>query len=152
VRDRTLSRDDRRRDRDGERPPAPPPADALLALQRGAGNRAVTGMLARDKDKAPEDTATSTTAQLGDIGVIPLDSASWDMPAKEVRIAFIGGRIGAKVMQASAEGKPLDPSWVSSPAAKSTLTGAIISSAQVDGDRIYAGVSFEKVDHEFVKR
>jgi hypothetical protein len=53
----------------------PAPAAAMLALRRSAGNRAVSGMLARDKDeKAPDDTATATntTSQLGDLGVIPL--------------------------------------------------------------------------------
>jgi hypothetical protein len=140
--------------------PAQAPADAMLALQRSAGNRAVSGMLARDKagEKAPEDTATSTTTQLGDLGVIPLDSASWDANGKEVHIIFGQGPIVSAFMNAFAKGRPLDPAWVSSPVAKSTMTGALIASANVSGESegkaglVSATINFEKVEHDFVKR
>jgi hypothetical protein len=72
-----------------------------------------------------------------------------------VRLVFPGGPVAAKVMQAAASGRTLDPAWVSSPVAKSTLTGAAISSVQAGSggeDRIFATVNFEKVDHEFVRR
>ena len=132
----------------------------MLALQRSAGNRAVSGMLARDKtgEKAPEDTATSVTTQLGDLGVIPLDSASWDANGKEVHIIFGQGPIVTAFMQAFTAGRPLNPAWVSSPVAKSTLTGALISSAHVSGESggksglVSATINFEKVEHDFVKK
>jgi hypothetical protein len=136
------------------------PADTLLDLQRSAGNHAVAGMLARDKDpKAPDNNnATSITTQLGELGVIPLDSASWDANGKDVHISFGQSPIVSDFMQAFRAGRPLNPAWVSTPAAKSTMTGALIAQAQLSGPsggedgRVNATINFEKVEHEFVKR
>lgn len=136
------------------------PGDAVLALQRSAGNHAVAGLLARDKtDAAPEDSATSVTSQLGDLGVIPLDFANWDSNGKDVHIAFADGPITTQFMEAFTKGHALAPAWVSSPVAKSTLTGALIGSAQITGPSggrrnglVQATINFEKVDHDFVKR
>jgi hypothetical protein len=151
MRAHRVRQDDRDEQRAGRAAaPAPAPADAVLALQRGAGNRAVSGILARDP-KAPEDTATNTTCQLGDLGVIPLDSVNWDRNGKEVHIVVRNSPIASAFMQAAATGKLLDPAWVSSPVAKSTLTGALLSNAQLNEDLIAATVNFEKVEHEFLK-
>jgi hypothetical protein len=162
VREHRHPDEDRRRERAGQPAgAAPAPADALLSLQRAAGNRAVAGMLARDKDdkdnKAPEATATNTTTELGDLGVIALDSARWDANGKDVHIVFAQSSLDAKVMQAVADGRVLKPAWISSPAAKSTLTGAMIATARLAGEStgagfVYATVNFETVDHDFVKR
>lgn len=135
------------------------PVDRLLDLQRSAGNHAVAGMLARDKDpKAPDDNATSVTCELGELGVIPLDSASWDANGKDVHIVFGQGPIATKFMEMFTRGRPLNPAWVSTPAAKSTMTGALIAQAHVSGESggkdglVSATINFEKVEHDFVKR
>lgn len=135
------------------------PADRLLDLQRSAGNHAVAGLLARDKDpRAPDDTATSVTSQLGDLGVIPLDAATWDANGKDVHIVFGQGPIVTGFMEAFRRGRPLDPAWVSTPAAKSTMTGALIAQAHLSGPSggkdglVNATINFEKVEHDFVKR
>jgi hypothetical protein len=135
------------------------PADALLDLQRSAGNHAVAGLLARDKDpKAPDDNATSITSQLGDLGVVPLDAANWDANGKDVHIVFGQGPIATRFMQAFTRGRPLDPAWVSTPAAKSTMTGALIAEAHLSESSggkdglVNATINFEKVEHDFVKR
>ena len=57
----------------------PLPAEAaVLGLQRAAGNRAVTALLARQPEPKPKkERAATSTLGLGDVsGVIPLDSAS----------------------------------------------------------------------------
>jgi hypothetical protein len=116
-------------------------------------------MLARDKDpKAPDDNATSVTSQLGDLGVIPLDSARWDANGKDIHIVFGQGPIATEFMQAYTEARPLNPAWVSTPAAKSTMTGALIAQASLSGPGggkdglVSATINFEKVEHAFVKR
>jgi hypothetical protein len=134
---------------------AQPPEDAVLALQRRAGNRAVTAMLARDK--APEASGTNTTMLLGDLGVIALDYASWDANGKEVHIGFLQNPMAPKFMAAAAAGTVLEPAWVSRPGLKSTLTGALISRVEPPGaqdpePRYQATVDFEKVDHDFSGR
>jgi hypothetical protein len=150
--DRTRRREERRADA------AAAPADAVLALQRSAGNHAVAGMLARDKDDKPPPDATSVTSQLGDLGVIPLDSASWDSDGKNVQIMFADGPLTTRVMDAMVKARPLDPAWISTPAMKSTMTGALIATAQASGPggghggSVQATINFEKVDHDFVKR
>jgi hypothetical protein len=54
----------------------PAGADAVLELQRGAGNQAVSSLLAREtKDKA--EAATGTRATLPGIGTIPLTSVQF---------------------------------------------------------------------------
>lgn len=150
-RERREAQDEAQRRGRRSDPAEAPPTDAVLALQRTAGNRAVTGMLARDK--APQDTATSTTSQLGDLGVVPLDAASWDANGKEVHIVFGQSEIVTKFMHAYTEGRALDPAWISSPVAKSTLTGALISQAQLSERTglVSASLNFEKVEHDFVK-
>jgi hypothetical protein len=130
------------------------PGDAVLALQRGAGNRAVTAMLARDK--APEDSGTNTTMLLGDLGVIPLDYANWDANGKEVHIGFVQSPISARFMAAAAAGTVLDPAWISRPGLTSTLTDAVIAraaapDAQATEPRIEATLNFLKVHHDFSK-
>ena len=61
-------------------PPARTAADDVLALQRSAGNRAVSAMLAREP--APADAkappAAAATAKLSGVGTIPLLSVSFD--------------------------------------------------------------------------
>ena len=60
-------------------PPARTAADDVLALQRSAGNRAVSAMLAREP--APADAkapAAAATATLSGIGTIPLLSVNLD--------------------------------------------------------------------------
>jgi type VI secretion system (T6SS) effector Hcp len=58
----------------------PAGADAVLELQRGAGNQAVSSLLARetkDKEKPKEEAAAGTRATLPDIGTIPLTSVQF---------------------------------------------------------------------------
>jgi hypothetical protein len=63
----------RRREERPESTERPPPAHDVLALQRSAGNRAVSALLAREPK--PEEPPAATAA-LSKIGVIPLLSFS----------------------------------------------------------------------------
>jgi Type VI secretion system effector, Hcp len=70
-------------ERERRAPDAPPaPAHPLLELQRGAGNRAVSSLLARapdtkEKEKAKEAAPTGTRATLPDVGTVPLLSVQF---------------------------------------------------------------------------
>jgi hypothetical protein len=61
-------------------------------------------------------------------------------------------------MVGASSARPLDPAWVSTPAAKSTMSGALIAQANLSGPSggkdglVSATISFEKVQHEIVKR
>src|SRR5215213_9029496 len=80
---------DRRSDPGGEHPARREPrsaAEQVLALQRSAGNQAVSGMLARAPD-TKEKAATGPTAKVGEIGTIPIESVNLDVS----RLAGQGG-------------------------------------------------------------
>jgi hypothetical protein len=100
------------------------PGAGLLQLQRTAGNRAVSSLLAR---QPTEEKAATMTAGLGDdIGVIPIDSYGWvtagaggagGAPGKsephEVSISFGLNAATAAISQAVSEGKPIPAAFIS---------------------------------------
>jgi hypothetical protein len=125
------------------------PTDAVLELQRGAGNRAVSSLLARapdTKEKPKEATATGTRATLPDIGTIPLVSVQFagsphpgrgrgeedeKQTGGEIVVSSRAGKHSQQLMKASLEGKPMTVEVViagSEGAIRLELKGAIISS------------------------
>ena len=136
-----------RRERD--EPPRRPAAERVLALQRSAGNRAVSDLLARSPDvKEAEKSAGAAgpRATLPGIGTIPLLSVSFGVhsgrggpgsgsgkpPAvREVGLSSKVGEHSAKLMKATVDGQPMDVEIVlpsQEGAVRFKLKGATVSS------------------------
>jgi hypothetical protein len=149
--------DDAARDRrsgPGERetPRAPrTAADQVLALQRSAGNQAVSGMLARTPD-TKEKAATGPTAKVGDIGTIPIESVNLDLgrlggqggtgtkreePPKELTLTSRVGKHSAELQKAALDGTAMDVE-IRIPHGKTTVVitvkNALISGYHVSGE------------------
>src|SRR5918999_222677 len=138
-------------ERERRAPDAPPaPAHPLLELQRGAGNRAVSSLLARAPDtkeeKPKEEAATGTRATLPDVGTIPLLSVQVGGsrgPGRgrqeddekdtsgEIFLTSKVGKHSARLFKASLDGKPMTVEVViegSGGSVRLELKGAMISS------------------------
>lgn len=146
---RLQRQDEPERRPSAERQPRPAAADAVLELQRGAGNRAVSSLLARapdTKEKPKEATATGTRATLPGVGTVPLQSVQFGGSARpghgrgregEKQTSgdiVLSSRVGAHsqaLLKASLDGKPMTVEVVIA-GGESTfrleLKGAIISS------------------------
>jgi hypothetical protein len=121
-------RDYERLPRDPEEEPlareSEPVAD-VLQLQRSAGNRAVSSLLARQPSAEKEKAATMTAGLGDDIGVIPIDSFGWGQSAggagaatgkadvHEVSISFEVNAAAPAIAQAVAAGTPIPAAFVS---------------------------------------
>lgn len=129
---RYVRADGRSEERAPARRAAPAPPHALLRLQRGAGNRAVTRMLMRTKDEA---------ATMADEGV-EWRSKVWvqgDNDARDALIAKMNGLLAGFGMTATVKRgwKPYDPIVITGAA----MTYANIVKAaqgQPDGGKAYA--------------
>ena len=119
----------------------PLPAEAaVLGLQRAAGNRAVSALLARqpsptapDTKPAKEKAATSTLGLGDEIGVIPLDSASLgqadrDGNIHDLNVTFVNNPAVPKIQEAMLRGKPIPEGFYSSTSMKLTLSNIVITS------------------------
>ena len=137
----------RRRDRDAvRREPEAQPADAVLELQRSAGNRAVSTLLGRQPAPAPADAkpgkeraATSTLGLGDDIGVIPLDSANLgradqDGTIHDLHVTFVNNPAVPQIQQAMLSGKPIPEGFYSSTAMKLVLRDIVITSMTFHDD------------------
>ncbi len=127
--------------------PTPAIADRVLALQRDAGNRAVSAVLARAPDPAKPETAepTGARATLPDIGTIALLSVQFgrmtrpprrdrqrepdgnEQTAGELLVSSTVGAHSARLMKMSLEGKPMDVEVILPSGVKLNLKGAMIS-------------------------
>jgi hypothetical protein len=123
------------------REPEPLPAEAtVLGLQRSAGNRAVSTLLARQPSPSRQRASTSTLG-LGDvIGVIPLESAQTgeadqDGNIHDLTVTFVGNAVVPKLNEMHAKGTPIDEGFYSSVAMKLTLKGIYITSMTVTDDQ-----------------
>lgn len=142
----------------GTEPEPPQPVEQVLALQRSAGNQAVSALLARAPDTAvPTDDkgaakASGPSATLPGIGTIPLLSVGLDPgrgigpggqggkdreePPKEIVFTSRLGKHSAQLSKAMLDGKAMDVEIVM-PSGKSTvrltLKGAIVSSYSTTG-------------------
>jgi len=123
-------------------------AEAMLALQRSAGNRAVSTLVARAPagDKKEGEKAEGARATLADIGTIQLLSVSFPVsgPGGSEREQpsppelVLSSRVGEhtpKLAKAASDGKPMDVEIVmpGKSVVRLKLTGAIVSSYQVTG-------------------
>ena len=137
-------------ERERRAPDAPPaPAHPLLELQRGAGNRAVSSLLARapdTKEQPKEEAATGTRATLPGVGTIPLLSAQLGGsrgPGRgrqeddekdtsgEIVLTSKVGKHSPRLLKASLDGKPMTVEVViegSGGSLRLELKGAMISS------------------------
>lgn len=129
----------RREDRDPpRREPEPRPAEAVLELQRSAGNRAVSALLARQpapaEAKPGKSRAATSTLGLGeDLGVIPVDSASLGQPDQDgnvhdLTVTFVNNPAVPLIQQAMLSGKPIPEGFYSSTALKLVLEDIVITS------------------------
>ena len=147
---RKRSRPEDERERAATRSP-PAPEHPLLELQRGAGNRAVSALLARDakpkeEEKPKDPAAAGTHATLPDIGVIPLESVQFgsrrgpgnarrekgekDTSGEIVLTSRVGAHSQA-LMKASIDGQPMTVEIViagGGGSVKLVLKGALIAS------------------------
>ena len=131
------------------------PADDVLALQRSAGNQAVSAILARapaDKDKEKEAAATGPTATVASIGTIPLNSVGIDVGRlaggaggakqrelpREVSLSSQLGRHSAELARAAASGTPLGDVEIRIPRGKTTVVltvkNAMVSDYRTSGE------------------
>ena len=128
------------------------PADDVLALQRSAGNQAVSAMLARAPTaKEKEAPATGPTATVESIGTIPLNSVGIDVGRvaggagggkerdlpKNLSLSSQLGRHSAALARATAAGTPLGDIEIRIPHGKTTVVltvkNAMVSSYQTSG-------------------
>jgi hypothetical protein len=137
----------RREHRDrARREPEAQPAEAVLELQRSAGNRAVSALLGRQPAPTPTDAkpskeraATSTLGLGEDIGVIPLDSASLgqadrDGNVHDLHVTFVNNPAVPQIQQAMLNGKPIPEGFYSSTSMKLTLHSIVITSMTFQDD------------------
>ena len=146
------SREDREA---GERRSPEPAAElSILELQRTAGNRAVSALLARQPaptDSRPtpsRDRAATSTVGLGDeIGVIPLDSASLGQPDRngsvhDLHVTFLNNPAVPAIQAAMLGGRPIPQGFYSSSSMKLELESIVITSMTFaddhEGDEIVA--------------
>jgi hypothetical protein len=152
--------------RNGDPPPREPeplPAEAaVLGLQRAAGNRAVSGLLARQPsptDTKKERKASTSTLGLGDeLGVIPLESANFEPDHEgkvhDLHLTFVMNPAVPKIHEAMLKGKPIPEGFYSSTVMKVTLTNIVITSLTYDqdlesGDQIVSmSVNFTAADFQ----
>ena len=144
------------------------PADALLALQRSAGNRAVTGLLARQpsptdsKPKPKQERAATSTLGLGDeIGVIPLDSASLgqadrDGQVHDLNVTFVSNPALPMIQKAMLSGRPIPEGFYSSTSMKLQLKSIVITSMTTSDDHegaqiISLSINFTSIEMEPVR-
>jgi hypothetical protein len=122
-----------------------PAEAAVLGLQRSAGNRAVSALLARQPSPAApeakkETRAATSTLGLGDeIGVIPLDSANLgradrDGHVHDLSVMFVNNPAMPKVHEAMLKGKPIPEGFYSSTSMKLSLEDILITSIQMSDD------------------
>jgi hypothetical protein len=116
----------------------PLPAEAaVLGLQRSAGNRAVSALLAR---QPRQDRAATSTVGLGEeIGVIPLDSASLgtadrDGNVHDLNVTFVNNAAVSKIQQAMLSGRPIPEGFYSSTGMKLVLHNVLITSMTFSDD------------------
>ena len=138
------------------------PADALLALQRSAGNRAVSSLLARQPvptapKTGPETKKAATmTVGLGEEFVIPVDSMQWDGKTK-VTVIFDTNPATSDLFGAYTDGKRFDTGFASTYSLMSRLTEVFISNMSFSGpggpDEPLTVMTLEAktVDHQPVK-
>ena len=122
------------------RDPEPLPAEAaVLGLQRSAGNRAVSTLLARQPSPAKERAATSTLGLGDEIGVIPLDSASLgqadrDGNVHDLNVTFVNNAAVTKIQEAMLKGKPIPEGFYSSTSMKLSLASIVFTSMTFSDD------------------
>jgi Type VI secretion system effector, Hcp len=135
------------------KPDSTPATDNVLALQRSAGNHAVTALLARSPDvtKPREEeksaAAAGARATLPGIGTIALLSVDFggrrptgregeEPPVREIVLSSKSGEHSAKLSKAALDGKPMEVEVIV-PRGRSTLRlklkGAIVSSYSTSG-------------------
>jgi Type VI secretion system effector, Hcp len=162
MRSRDESRDSQHpealdQDRHAVRPAPVAGSGRVLALQRSAGNRSLSALLARDPDAtAPEEKATPMSAggtgvvTLGDVGAIPVSSATLGSPQepsthmgggggstgrsnpREMSFTSSVGEHSPKLLKAVNDATAM-PADVAVAAFHLTLTGAIVSRYTTSG-------------------
>jgi hypothetical protein len=144
VRDRRLDRDLSREPEAVLREAEAEAAADVLALQRTAGNHAVSRMLAR-QPSPKEDRAATMTAGLGDdIGVIPIDAFGWpagnpgavgsgESTVHEVTISFESNAAAPAIAQYVAQGRPIPKAFISTQKVTFDLTDVVLSNYQESG-------------------
>ena len=123
---------------------APEAEATILGLQRSAGNQAVSALLARqpapaDSREALPTTERGATMTLGlgdDIGVIPLDSASWGEFRKgevhDLHVSFLDNPAVAQIQQAALRGAPIPEGFYSTTGAMARMKDILVSAVSFD--------------------
>jgi type VI protein secretion system component Hcp len=153
-RDRAREHDGSERRRPGEPPPRSDVAETMLALQRSAGNQAVSALVARSPAGDEKESAKGggARATLADIGTIQLLSVSFPTSApagtgrsadreqgeptvRELVLTSRAGEHSPKLARAASDGKTMEVEVIVSgrKAMRLKLTGAVVSSYQMSG-------------------
>ena len=142
--------------------PEPQPADTLLALQRSAGNRAVSAMLARQPTPTapkakPDAKAATMTVGLGEEFVIPVDSMSWEGD-KAVSVVFDGTNPATpELLRAHQSGKHYETGFASTRALITKLSGVLVTEFRLSGvgdvpnSPVSMKLEAEEADHQPVE-
>ena len=158
---------DRRSGPGGEQPARREPqsaAEQVLALQRSAGNQAVSGMLARAPE-TKEKAAAGPTAKVGEIGTIPIESVNLDVgrlagpggagskreeAPKELTLTSRIGKHSADLQRAAIDGRAMDVE-IRIPHGKTTVVitvkNAIVSSYHASGESESWQLNAQSISH-----
>jgi hypothetical protein len=149
----------------GSREAEPLPAEAaVLGLQHSAGNRAVAALLARQPSpaKAAGERGATMTLGLGeDIGVLPLESASWDPSSRsagrDLHVTCVLSAATQKVQEAASKGTTIPEGFFSTTGGKALLKGILITGTttsegnQSGRPNVSFSLTFDSVEFEPVR-
>ena len=137
----------------------------MFDLQRSAGNRAVSAMLARDPTDAgaaeavpmKDEKGATATLGLGDGIVIPIDSYNFRLASNEVAVMFGMNAASAELAAAASRGKGFATAFISTWTMMARMTDVVITSyssgagSDGGGDMTTLELNFKSVKHEPVK-
>jgi hypothetical protein len=150
----------RRRDSAAAPPRTPEPLESVLALQRSAGNRAVTSMLAREPTETEalplsQTKGATATVGFGDDQVIPIDGYTWYLDRNEVGIYFGSAAMSPELTAAAHQGKNFPKAFLSTTKMMARMTDVLITAYSTgggsDGEAMTTlTLNFKSVKHEAV--
>ena len=134
----------------------------MLALQRSAGNHAVSAMLGRqpagtagaEAEPMKDEKGATATLGLGEDQVIPIDSYSWRLADNEVAVMFGLNAASAELAAAAAKGKHYATAFISSWTMMARMTDVLITSYSTGdgsdggGEMTTLELNFKSVKHE----
>jgi hypothetical protein len=127
-------------------------ADTLARLQRSAGNRAVSALIARDDAKEQASETDARTVEMPKpIGTLELLSFGRD--GSNVNVVVSGSAADPLLIQAAAEGRLFDQVTIRHGTLTITLKSVVIShAAPGSGDTISLSFNFGTYEQDYTKK